>query len=198
MTNAARRAIAVLLTLACLAGCASMPAELPEPPAGTVRIGPGMYLSLPRPGDLGRELDAAQLVAVRYGNLAYLFECRLSASTGKFSFVGLDTLGRRAMSVIWTDAGVTVEKAPWVPESLNPENILADMVLLYWPEATVRRSLQGAELQATAQGRVFLSRGKEAIRAEYRPLAADRWAGTLVFRNIAWGYELEIQSTVLP
>ena len=188
------RTIAALVMLACLAGCTTAPAEHSP---GTVRIGPEMYLSLPRPDELGRELEAAQLVAARYGEQTFLFECRLSATAGRFSFVGLDMLGRRAMSVVWTDSGVTAEKAAWVPQALSPERILADMVLLYWPDAAVQRSLRGAELRSTADGRLLLSQGKEAIRMQYRPLGADRWTGQLTLQNIAWGYELEIQSTVL-
>lgn len=188
------RRFAALLTLISLVGCATVPADTIP---GAVRIGPEMHLSLPQPGELGRELEAAQLVVARYGDQTFLFECRLSATAGRFSFIGLDMLGRRAMSVVWTDSGVTVEKAAWVPQTLSPERILADMVLLYWPDATVRRSLHGAELRSTADGRVLLSQGKEAIRMQYLPLAADRWTGRLTLQNIAWGYELEIQSTVL-
>ena len=189
------RTIAAVLTAVCLAGCAGAP---PEPPPGTVRIGPQIYLTLPRPDDLGRVLEAAQLVVARYGDQTYTFECRLSATGERFSFVGLDMLGRRALSVVWTDSGVTAEKAAWLPEALRPEQILADMVLLYWPAAIVRQSLSGGKLEESASERAFKSQGKEAIRIEYRPLAGDRWTGRLTLRNIAWGYELEIQSTVLP
>jgi len=50
-------------------------------------------------------------------------------------------MGRRAVTITWTGQNVSAETAPWVPETLRPGSMLADIILIYWPEAAVRRAL---------------------------------------------------------
>ncbi len=186
----------VLLLLGVLAACTTSP-DARRPP-GPVRIGRELYLNLPQPGELGRAVEAVQLVAAHYGGQTYLFESRISATPDSFTFLGIDTMGRRAMTITWTDTGVIAEKASWLPAALRPENLLADMVLIYWPDDTVRRSLSGGKLLSSTAGRTVFSGGQETIRVDYQPADSDPWNGRLRFRNIAWDYALEIQSRVTP
>lgn len=192
-----RRVWLALLFVVGLAGCATPADRLPDrQPARPVRIGPELFLTLPQPGELGRDVDAVQLVSAHYGDQIYGFQTRLSAAAGRFTFVAVDMLGRRAMTVTWTDEGVIAEKAPWLPAGLRPESMLADIVLIYWPEGTVRRSLSGGDLQSSTTGRAVFSGSQEVIRVDYQPAGSDPWNGRLQFRNIAWGYALDIRSTV--
>ena len=190
-----RRVGLAFLFVVSLAACATgrLPDRQPAPP---VRIGPELFLTLPQPGELGRDVDAVQLVSAYYSDRAYGLQTRLSAAAGRFTFVAVDMLGRRAMTVTWTDEGVIAEKAPWLPAGLRPESMLADIVLIYWPEDTVRRSLSGGDLQSSTTGRAVFSGSQEVIRVDYQPAGGDPWNGRLQFRNIAWGYALDIRSTV--
>jgi hypothetical protein len=111
--------------------------------------------------------------------------------------VGVDSLGRRAMTVNWTEAGVTSETASWLPGQLRPENILADMTLLYWPEATVQESLaaSGGRLISGPHRRSVMSGDKEIVRIDYEPAAdGSLWSGRLHYQNFAWNYTLDVQS----
>jgi hypothetical protein len=185
--------MAVLALTAC--------AELSEaPPAARVRVAPDLMLTLPSPAALGRRLDVAQFVVGRYGTTTYTFEARIAATSDRFRLVCVDSLGRKAMSIDWTTAGIATEKAPWVPAGLAPENILADIFMLYWPEIDVRAALAkaGAELAADAQGRSVRRGGTEIAHADFQASSAsDRWNGWTAYRNLAWGYSLDIQSRVL-
>lgn len=177
-----------------LAACA----EIHHHPAGRVAIAPGLTLMLPLPGDLGRVVESAQLVSARYAEKTYVFEGRVSASAGRFLLVGVDSLGRRLMTITWTDDGVSHEASPWLPGELSPENILADMVLIYWPEHAVRQALAGSTATLLdAPGQRTISDGEqEIIRIEYAPSGEDGspWTGRIRLHHLIWNYQLDVRS----
>ena len=188
-----QRALISLLVALLLASCAAGS----TPSRTKVRIAPDLDLVLPRPGDLGRSLDATQLVQAHYGDQAMVFEGHVSVTPERLLLVVVDPLGRRALSVTWTDAGVTYDAAPWLPATVRPENMLADIVVLYWPEAIVRRSLVGGSLVATPGARSVLVEGHEVIHADYQPATlGETWAGRAHYGNLPWGYDLDIQSAL--
>lgn len=176
-----------------LAGCTMAP---PVPPAdsGTVRVAPDIAVRLPAPASLGREIEATQLVSAHYGDQTYVFEAHLSAQADHFLLQCLDGFGRKAMTVTWSPDGVKADVAPWLPGQLRPENMLADIVLIYWPDAEVSRALAagGGRLTAGRDTRSIAGESGEAIHIDYA--SADPWNGALRYRNLAWGYGLDIQS----
>ena len=182
------------LMLAVLAGCAS-----DEVPSETFpMIAPGHLLTLPAPGDLGRSVEAAQLITVHQEGKMYVFEGHISVTPEKFLLVGVDGTGRRALTLTWDRSGkVTAETAPWMPNAIPPGPMLADIVVLYWPEAIVRHALKesGATLAVGSDSRTVMADGAQILRAEYQE--GEPWSGKLRYRNDAWGYDIEVQSVEL-
>ncbi len=178
-----------------LGACASVPGGGPADPS-TPLLAPGEPLALPRPSDLGQSVEAAQLITASRDGQTFVFEGRISVTPERFLLVGVDSLGRRAMTVTWSDAGLEVETAPWLPPALRPGSMLADIVVLYWPEAVVRRALApaGGTLSADAHRRSVRIDGKEVLHAERSWADGAPWTGTLRYANLAWGYEIEVQS----
>jgi hypothetical protein len=180
-------------TLLALGGCAI-------PAAGGIVVAPGLSLVMPAVGSLNRRIEVSQLVVARYGAQTVSFEGRISAAPDHFDLLCIDLLGREAVRVHWTAAGIVGHQAAWVPEQLRPENMLADIVMLYWPAAVVAQALaaSGGSLAAEVGRRSVRLRGEEIIRANYQLLAGvDPWNGKVIFHNLAWNYELDIQSLVL-
>ena len=193
MPSAMTRIVPILL----LVGCASA-IDRPEP-IRTVGIAPGVTLTLPPTPALGRTVEAAQLVTAHYGNRTVVFEGRIGVTPERFLLVGTDTMGRRAMTVTWTAKGVTAEAAPWLPVTVRPGNMLADIVMIYWPEAAVRRALSGASLASAPGTRTLRNTdGTEIISIDYGTTAEGAWSGRLRLHNLAWGYDLDIQSEETP
>ena len=195
----------LLALLAMLAGCAQaltdpvVPVASPAPPVADAKaamIGPNRRLALPRPADLGRSVEAVQMLSARYDGQTYVFEGRLSITPQRLVLVGLDGMGRRAMTVTWTGHDIVIERAPWLPDTVRPGSMLADIVVLYWPEAVVRKALApaGCTLQASAKSRTVRCGNDEVLRAKYDWAAGGKWAGTVTYSNLAWGYEIEIES----
>jgi len=153
-----------------------------------------LFLTLPRPSSLGRSLEASQLVTVRYGEQVYVFEGHLSATPERLLLLGLDPMGRKAMSISWGDDGLHAEKAPWLPEQLHPENMLADIVMIYWPADQVNEAVRASGGHVTTAGnrRSIANAKGEMIQTDYS--GVDPWNGSLQHRNLAWGYALDVQS----
>lgn len=152
---------------------------------------------MPRPGDLGQTAEVTQLVTARYGAQSYTFEGYIKATPEQFLMVGIDSLGRRSMTITWTDRAITYEVAPWLPPQLRPENVLADMVILYWPEAAVRQALasSGGVVSVTPGHRTITKNDEAVVQVDYDPDAeGSLWSGQLRYRNLAFNYELEVLS----
>src|SRR5215470_18705 len=159
-------------------------------------IGPGQRLNLPRPADLGRRIVTTQLITLRGYGQTVVLEVNLSITSERVTLVGLDGIGRRAVTITWTGQNVSAETAPWVPETLRPGSMLADIILIYWPETAVRKALpDGGELLQEARSRTIRVNGKDVLRVDYGWAAGARWNGTLRYSNLAWDYEVEVQSS---
>jgi hypothetical protein len=161
-----------------------------------VAVAPGLELALPGPAELGRSVEAAQMVTARHGGDVFTFEGRLSASPAGLLLVGTDSMGRRALTIEWDGRTLTVERAAWLPDSVRPENVLADIMLLYWPEAALRQGLagSGASLAAGHNGRSVRKDGAEVITVSYD---GDPWTGLAHLRNLAWDYDIEVRSAMV-
>lgn len=192
------KAAAALMIILFGSGCATdtpgLPTHVP------VEIGGDVVLTLPPPDSLGRPVSAAQSVVIRHGNAVIPFEARFSGEAGRVLIVGLDGLGRRTMTLDWTDERIAATTAPWFPRSLPVHNLLADIVTMYWPEETLRRSLSGPDvgLVTDRYRRAIFSGGREIIRIDYDPDQAHRWSGTARYRNLARNYSIEVHSVEVP
>ncbi len=191
---ASRHILTVFLLTGTLAGCA----VASQPGAASALIGPDLRFDIPSPRELGQSVDATQLVTAHFRGQTQVFEAHLSVSPERITFIGLDPLGRRALTVTAGEAGVTVDAAPWLPSGLRAENILADVAIVYWPAEAVRRGLSRttATLHADAHGRTITEDGREIVRVEYERRQESAWTGAARYQNVAFGYELELQSAV--
>jgi hypothetical protein len=185
----------IVVAFCALAGCAAAPSS----PEQSALIAPALRFAIPAPRDLGYPIDASQLVTAHFRGETQVFEAHLTVSAERVVFIGLDPLGRRALTVTTTNQGMTIDKAPWLPAGLRPENIIADVAIMYWPEAAVRRGLARSEatLEDGPNMRSITDHGREVIHIDYgpRPTGAP-WARSVRYRNLAFDYELDLQSAV--
>jgi hypothetical protein len=175
-----------------LAGCAKTAAD---PPPGSVRLAPGVVLALAGASELGQNLQAAQLVTATYGEQTVMFGVHISATPERFLLViSLDPVGQTLLTMTWNSQGLTAKPEPWLPRQVRPENMLADIMLIYWPEAALRHALSvpdGAFVVGTRSRTVSVA-GKEVIRIAYG--GDNPWDGSLTYRNLARGYQLAVDS----
>jgi hypothetical protein len=188
------RACFAVVLAAVLGGCASTQDRAATP----ARIGPDLQFVIPGLRELNRSVDVVQQITARYRDRTFVFEGRLSASPEQLRLVGLDALGRRALSIVWEGDRIGFDPAPWLPDTLKPDNILADIAIVYWPEEAVRRGLAGSEAVRTDQHERSISmRGNDIITVTYDNPNGEAWAGSATYRNIAFGYELNLRSVAV-
>jgi uncharacterized protein DUF3261 len=188
------RWIAAIATLQLAGGCAMTDRN---PPDTLPMIAPGHVLVLPQPGDLGRSVEATQLITVRRGSDIHAFEGHISVTPERLLLVGLDGMGRRALTLTWDKSGkVSGATAKWMKDPVPPGPMLADLIVLYWPEASVRGALAGADATLVAKpgSRSVMADGAEILHVDFQGSAQASWSGSLRYRNDAWGYEIDVQS----
>lgn len=188
------RGVVSMLLVLVLAACAERPADNPLAP---VKVAPGLFLRLPLPDELGRTVEASQMLTARFGDRSFVFEGHFRATAESFLMLGLDPMGREMLRITWTRAGLDYRVAPWMPSAVRPENMVADIVFLYWPEDVVHRMLDqaGGELVSGPHSRLILFGGKAVLRADYESVQENNpWTGRLHFSDLAAGYSLDIQS----
>lgn len=184
----------MMVALFALAGCTVTPVE---DDGNRPYFAPGRLLVLPQPGDLGRSVETSQMITVHHDGDVFAFEGHISVTPERFYLVGVDGMGRRAMSVTWDKSGkVTAQRADWLPPAVRPGSMLADIVLLYWPADVLRASLAKADATVVDadNARSILVDGQEIIHADYLAGGSQAWTGRLHYRNSAWGYEIDVQS----
>lgn len=190
------RLAAATLIAVMAAACA---ASNPEIASSAVPM-PGAFLDRVRPADLGRDVDAVQLVSVSRDSAAFTIEVRLSVRAQQLRFVAQDMIGQRLMTVQWNGTDVVEERSPNLPVFVVPKGLLADLVAICWPENVVRQALEssGSTLSTQNDERIILAGGRETMRAmrSWGPQAP--WTGRLSYRNVRAGYTVDVQSVEQP
>ncbi len=184
--------ISKILICLILCGCSNNMAikEIP--------ISRNVTIPVPLLGDVGRSVEVTQLVTVHYLKEQIVFEGHISITPDLFTMVGLDAFGRKAITIHWSKDGIIYESASFVPAQLRPENILADIILLYWPEASLRHAMSGSPvtLITSHNHRIIMQGDKKIFEASYKP-KTDYWNGNVHYQHFIWGYEMDIKSVEL-
>jgi hypothetical protein len=191
------RIFAMLIMMSALAGCATTR----EPERGAeAMIAPAVRFATPGPRALGYRVAAEQLVSAHYRGDSFVWEAHIGVTPERLEIIGLDGFGRRAFTMSWRGDGLSYEAASWLPAAIKPGNVLADIALLYWPQEAVEAALagSGAIVVTTASRRSVMLAGSEIIRVDYDDSGASAWNGTAHLRNLAFGYQLDIQSVRTP
>ncbi len=172
-------------------GCTSSPEDIGGP-----ALDSAAFFAAIRPADLGRDVEAIQLVSVRRGESALFFEIRLSVTRDRLMLAALDSLGQRIMTVRWTDQGVVSEKAPTLPPVVSPERLLLDLVAILWPAPAVERALArtGATLAVQGRTRTIRMRDRDVLRARLGWDQGAAWVGELSYLNVSRGYTVDVRS----
>jgi hypothetical protein len=161
---------------------------------------PAAFLDHVRPADLGREVDAVQLVSVSRDDAAFTIEVRLSVRAQQLKFVAQDMIGQRLMTVQWNGTDVVEQRSPNLPAFILPKGMLADLVAICWPENVVHRALEltGSKLLMQGNQRIIQADNRETMRAERSWATEAPWTGRLSYRNVRAGYTVDVQSVEQP
>ncbi|MFA5938397.1 MAG: DUF3261 domain-containing protein [Sinimarinibacterium sp.] len=177
------------IAAALLSACAAVP------PASDANRS---YLPILPPASLNAERSAEQVLHAAYGEREATLHCIVDVSAERLRVIGLTALGQRVFTLTQDASGVRVERSPFAPGELQPQDILADIQLAYWPLATLQAVLPpDTRLTEPRPGLRRLFRDKR-LAAEVHYAAEDPWNGRLWLVNLERGYGLDITSRTLP
>lgn len=159
-----------------------------EPEGLRAEIADDLTLVLPTPPGYPEERTIIQTGRAQFGERRAAFEAVLALGPERTEIVLMMPAGPRLSTIVWDATGVHEDRAPFVPDSLPVENILADIFVTVWPEASVAGTLpEGVTMEVADDGRRTIRRGDEIILT-VGPDAAD--PSRFVVRNEAIGYEV--------
>lgn len=173
-----------------LASCASQPSASPSPAANTAPLAAGPP---PLSGPVSQTLQAA--FAAQTASL----QCGMSASGNDWNAVCVTPFGLRVLSVGVNHGVVTAEKGVGVPAQLRPEQVLADMQLVFWPQAALDTAFAGSawQLSSPAPRTRRLTEAGQLV-AEVHYADSDPWNGQVWLSNLRYGYSLIITTAAAP
>lgn len=176
----------VLLALM-LCGCATTPAQNTGLPPSSMPL-----LSAE---SLGQPHSARQLVRAAFADHEASMQCLVDITPTRMSVIALNAMGLRLFSVSIEDGKTTVERSPGMPEQIQPERILGDIQLAYWPLVKLQQSLRGTTWQVSepfASTRRLKRDGRLIAEVHYATTGKDLWRVPLWLSNYEFGYALSV------
>jgi hypothetical protein len=179
-----RRALIWIPWLVLGAACTHTP---PESPTAEPALAP--------PDAVGAR-RASQVIRAAYGARAVTLRTAIEVNAAGLEVVGVSATGQRLFTARYDGTKISAEKSPFVPASLDPARVLADMQLALWPLPAVQAAFAGRGLAVSEPfaGMRRLMRG-DRLLAEVHYAGADPWSGRLWFVNFEFDYSLTIDTT---
>lgn len=181
------KALGMLGTALLLAGCALQPAPQRESTAQAAHASPRLALAL-APAALGCSAAVQQRLTVQPpGQAAKELEALLEVDAHSMKLAILN-LGQMVGTLEWDGVQLQPQLSRWWPAVLEPEQVLSDVQLAFWPPQAISAALpEGWSLAVSAAGRVLQYRGSERVRVR----AAGANALELVYQQGAWSLRID-------
>jgi hypothetical protein len=110
------------------------------------------------------------------------------------AMAGLSNDGLSLFNLTYDGTTVVSDKSPLLPESVNPEFIISDLQLVYWPIAELQKKLPADwRLEAIENKRTLIVSNKKQVEVNY--LSPDPvWPKAVELVNFRYNYRLNIKT----
>jgi hypothetical protein len=157
----------------------------------TVDISKGATFHLSSPKSFGKSITLLQRVESTYQGKKSTFIANIEINTQEVIIVGFNQMGIKIFELEWK--GKEMNFSTIVKNSaFNPEYILADLQLAYWPLKSQIGTLKVEESDQAGFQRLFKKSGKVIIN-----ISADHktpWKGKTNFQHLEKNYSLKIET----
>ncbi|WP_435947863.1 DUF3261 domain-containing protein [Dryocola sp. BD586] len=183
------RAATLLLSALLLSACGT-PKQDPTRPQAWLK--PGTLITLPAPG-ITPAISQQQLLTARVKGKTQSLMVLLNADSRKIMLAGLSPLGIRLFRLTYDGSGVKTEQSITLPEMPPAGQVLADIMLSYWPLSAWRPQLpKGWTLQDIDSRRELRDENNELIET-IQYLTRDDGRQPVSIQHHRFGYLIAIQ-----
>ena len=159
----------------------------------TAWVKPGTAIVLPAPG-IAQKIEQQQLLTIEARGQQHTLLVLLQADEKQISLAGLSPLGIRLFALHYDAAGISTEQSVAGPELPPANQVLADIMLSYWPVAAWQNLLPpGWQLEEDAYSRRLTDPdGKVVTRITYLQKNGQRLPAR-IWQNV-FHYQISINT----
>ena len=162
-----------------------------------VEVSQGVFLTLPKPAQLEKEIDATQLISAKWGdNKEQQLLVQLQVDKNKVVLAGFSAWGAKLLSLDYSGDKIETYVLSGLSEKLpKPEQILFNVMLCIWPISAWQPELDkiGWKLsEKNYQRTLFDENGKTVITIDYEN--KDPFAGLITFKHHTLNYTITIKT----
>jgi len=167
-----------------LSGCAPMQ---PEP----VTVKPEL---MPIAQPLGPARRIVQQINAVWADRQESLLAVLELDAKHIAMAGLSNDGLSLFNLSYDGHAIVSDKSPLLPESVNPEFIITDLQLVYWPIAELEKNLPaGWRLEQSGKKRFLYISDKKQVEVNY--VSPDPvWPKAVELVNFQYNYRLNIKT----
>lgn len=175
-----------------LAACSAAPVS--HDPPGTATIARGTTLVLPMPPGFPEQRRFDHIVSATFGKREMLFESFADMAPDKVTVTLTAPDGPRLATIAWTRDGIKGDRATSIPGQLRDENLLADMMLVFWPARAIETAMRpaGSVVDHPDGSRTISVNGRTIV--EVRHVATTDGADRRTLTNQDFHYTLTLSA----
>jgi len=144
------------------------------------------------------DITLNQIVVGTYEGKSYSMNVITQISKKKMTVIGLTPFGVRAFTLNYDGQNLDLKLSGFIKnaEEVKPEYILADMQLIYYPLADIRKNISGnisvKETNKKGLKRIFYHGKKPFIEINYS--SDDVWKSEIIYKNLGQKYQYKIRN----
>jgi hypothetical protein len=164
----------------------------------TLQRGPASpEFTLLAPHTLGAELSVYQQVHWQHQDDSHNLEIALDIRQQSLQMVVMTTLGRRLATLSYEAGHYQLKREPGAPGNIPYQQLLADIQMVFWPLAALNAAASNSGWHFEQQQQRSAWYDGHLI-AQINTGDSWSWQGTYEYQNLVAGYQLQLQSVVLP
>lgn len=158
-------------------------------------------MTLPLASPLPPSRHILQRVEAQWSDNTTTFLCALELSAQHIAMAGVTPEGITLFNLTFDGQTVRQQKSPLLPEMINPQMMISDLQLSYWPADALQKVLpRDWRLESNAEGRTLYVSGIKRSEVHYGGRATP-WPDSVELTNHRYHYRLRMTTLsydVLP
>ena len=150
---------------------------------------------MPMAPPVGPSLRVVQQITALWPSRKETLLCILELDKQRIAIGGLTNDGVSLFNLTYDGKTIVSDKSPLLADSVDPEFIITDLQLVYWPAAVLQKNLRGSlwRLEVDSKHRRLYYQGNKTVEVNY--LLPDAiWPKSVELINYRYDYRLQIKT----